>query len=619
MGLRVCAACLFVLCGTATASGTQKLIAVLELRNKLGGAAPSLDAAYLADVIRSSARDALPGAQLMTRDNVMVLLEGAGKQLEDCQGECEVDTGRKLGADLVVSGELLRFGDDFKVSLKLHDTHSARFLSGLQASGETAKALEADLRQKLPAFFAPLKSGTDSIQPKEEGAKDAGAAESAKPAPGLGLVVPEALPKRLELEADTEVLVAYDAALQRDAAGKSRPAEAAKAWEAVARLKGKNPYRAQARDRAKAWRAFAGKRVELDKQRMAETEKLSTLLQLESIAVHKRTALAVIALSQAYGGEAVEDAVLKALARGGGKRLNALDPLLGQACEARQAPACEAQAFLHREHLVPNADDGEAGLERACELQSVRGCLLLALWKGLPYLTAPGAEEAAKEACSGGAVVGCSPPSPEVLDPLCAAGDHRACVRLAGWFGGWSGSELPSVTPSDNEKARAYVAKAVALLEPRCRGGAVAECREALDRFNYGRHNEADHFSLPAAKKLVAALEAQCHKGNAVACFALSLEVDWVFAESKARSEQIFAATLRAGEPRCEAGDAWACWQLGWTFESVADPRSSKKALPYYEKACALATAAGLVEGQNTWGTNCFHLGEKRRLAEAEK
>jgi hypothetical protein len=120
--------------------------AVLELRNKLAGAERNLiDASFLTDVVRQQALEAAPSIKLMTRENVLTLLEASGKKLEDCEGECEVETGRRLGADLVVTGELLRFGQGFRVNLRLHDTRTAQLLAAAVASGESAEALEKDL------------------------------------------------------------------------------------------------------------------------------------------------------------------------------------------------------------------------------------------------------------------------------------------------------------------------------------------------------------------------------------------------------------------------------------------------------------------------------------------
>ena len=34
---------------------------------------------------------------MITKENLIVLLENAGRKLEDCEGECEVETGRRIG------------------------------------------------------------------------------------------------------------------------------------------------------------------------------------------------------------------------------------------------------------------------------------------------------------------------------------------------------------------------------------------------------------------------------------------------------------------------------------------------------------------------------------------
>ncbi len=135
----------------------ERLLAVLEIKSKLGGAeAASVDAAYLTDVIRSAALEALPGLRVMTRENMFVLVQSAGKSLADCEGECEVDTGRKLGADLVVSGELLKFGSKFKLDLRLHDTREGRLLSGAQASGKSVDELDEATGAAVKKLFVGL-------------------------------------------------------------------------------------------------------------------------------------------------------------------------------------------------------------------------------------------------------------------------------------------------------------------------------------------------------------------------------------------------------------------------------------------------------------------------------
>jgi TolB-like protein len=59
--------------------------------------------------------------QVMTRENMMVLLKEMGKN--DCvEGDCEVETARNIGADFVVSGSVVRIDQSFVVTLKLHES-----------------------------------------------------------------------------------------------------------------------------------------------------------------------------------------------------------------------------------------------------------------------------------------------------------------------------------------------------------------------------------------------------------------------------------------------------------------------------------------------------------------
>lgn len=116
-------------------------LAVLDLRNFTTDLAKE-NVQYFTDVVRSAALRAQPQLQVMTRENLIVLLKASGKLLDECEGECEVDTGRRIGADEIVSGEIQRLGSLYKLTLRLHDTHEGRLLSSTQASGKTVEELD---------------------------------------------------------------------------------------------------------------------------------------------------------------------------------------------------------------------------------------------------------------------------------------------------------------------------------------------------------------------------------------------------------------------------------------------------------------------------------------------
>lgn len=91
----------------------------------------------------------------MTRENLGVPLQASGKDLNDCEGECEVDTGRRIGADAVISGEVLKYSAHCKLSLRLHETKSGRLVAATVASGATLEALDADLQLRAAELLSP--------------------------------------------------------------------------------------------------------------------------------------------------------------------------------------------------------------------------------------------------------------------------------------------------------------------------------------------------------------------------------------------------------------------------------------------------------------------------------
>jgi hypothetical protein len=140
------------------ALAVQGRLAVLELRSKLKGRdAESFDTGYFADLARGAALRALPSMQVITKENLLVLLEAQGKTIESCEGECEVDTGRMVGADYVVSGEALRVGSHFKINLKLHETKSARLVSQGVASGRTVDELDGETQRAVTLLVQALR------------------------------------------------------------------------------------------------------------------------------------------------------------------------------------------------------------------------------------------------------------------------------------------------------------------------------------------------------------------------------------------------------------------------------------------------------------------------------
>lgn len=141
----------------AAVAGPQLTVAVLEFHNQAG--LSEFEAQALGDMVREAAL-ALPSHRLfvLTRENILQLLP-SGADISSCIGDCEVETGRNIGAHLVVSGGVGRFGSSLRVVLKLHDTQTGRLLGSKSASGpdlDTLAPLIAD------AGFELFRSGLAS-------------------------------------------------------------------------------------------------------------------------------------------------------------------------------------------------------------------------------------------------------------------------------------------------------------------------------------------------------------------------------------------------------------------------------------------------------------------------
>jgi hypothetical protein len=131
------------------------MVAVLDFKHT-----PSFtkdDARYLCDVVRAAVLKVAPRLSVMTRENLLVLLQSSGKDLADCEGECEVDTGRRIGADAVISGDILKFGARYKLSLRLHETKAGRLIAAAVASGATLEELDTQVQSSAADLVSAQK------------------------------------------------------------------------------------------------------------------------------------------------------------------------------------------------------------------------------------------------------------------------------------------------------------------------------------------------------------------------------------------------------------------------------------------------------------------------------
>lgn len=139
-------------------------LAVFELRDE--AALGASDAAYLTDRVRAHARQELPpGMIILTRESLFELIP-KNVRLEDCgDAACDLEAGRKLGVDYIVSGELLRFAGELRLNLKAHAVASGAFLAGETVAGSKPAALETGLEAACRKLFAAVRAHVEPPAP----------------------------------------------------------------------------------------------------------------------------------------------------------------------------------------------------------------------------------------------------------------------------------------------------------------------------------------------------------------------------------------------------------------------------------------------------------------------
>ena len=98
-------------------------IAVLDFKNQAN--LTSFEISAFTGLVRASASQ-LSGYIVMTTENIRTLLP-PDKALEDCIGECEVETGRMLQAAFIVTGEVGRVEGFLQLSMRIFNTQQGKF------------------------------------------------------------------------------------------------------------------------------------------------------------------------------------------------------------------------------------------------------------------------------------------------------------------------------------------------------------------------------------------------------------------------------------------------------------------------------------------------------------
>ena len=80
----------------------------------------------LADETRAGTLAAVPKTQytVLTRENMLSVLKDQEKDATCFEGSCEVEIGRNIGADYIISGQVVQIEGTYLYSVKIHNKDS---------------------------------------------------------------------------------------------------------------------------------------------------------------------------------------------------------------------------------------------------------------------------------------------------------------------------------------------------------------------------------------------------------------------------------------------------------------------------------------------------------------
>jgi hypothetical protein len=136
----------------ATANTVRRRLAVLEFH----GAIDPAILAILSDQARAAAVEAgrAQGVAVMTRENLAAILKDMGRGTAACSdGECEVETARNIGADLVVTGEVVKIQDTLLLTMKLFESKGGTLLASKQAYAKDGLRLVQESKPAAAKLF----------------------------------------------------------------------------------------------------------------------------------------------------------------------------------------------------------------------------------------------------------------------------------------------------------------------------------------------------------------------------------------------------------------------------------------------------------------------------------
>lgn len=82
------------------------------------------------------------GYIVITRENMLQILEDMGKDISCIDGLCEVEIGRNIGADYIVVGDVIKIEGQYVLTLQLYSTGSGALLSSMDVQDSSVLGLK---------------------------------------------------------------------------------------------------------------------------------------------------------------------------------------------------------------------------------------------------------------------------------------------------------------------------------------------------------------------------------------------------------------------------------------------------------------------------------------------
>jgi Protein of unknown function (DUF1566)/PEGA domain len=160
---------IIVLASVVVLAAPTRKVAVLELVNKAG--ITDDEAYFLTDKVRRTASGTLPTGHftIMTSENIQELLP-PGKDLAKCtDAQCEVEIGRNIGAEYIVTGEIIRYAGDLRVQVKVHHVPSGHFIGSMDTEPGGLREQETMLSSISATMMNKVLSHAGVTAPSQRG------------------------------------------------------------------------------------------------------------------------------------------------------------------------------------------------------------------------------------------------------------------------------------------------------------------------------------------------------------------------------------------------------------------------------------------------------------------